>query len=54
MEQYKCQICGYVYNPEEGDPSGGIAQGTEFADLPDNYECPLCAAGKSEFEPFEL
>lgn len=50
MEHYKCQICGYIYNPEEGDPSGNVQPGTEFEDVHDEWVCPLCAAGKSEFE----
>jgi rubredoxin len=49
MEQYKCVICGYIYNPAEGDPSGGISAGTAFNDLPSDYICPVCDAGKDEF-----
>jgi len=49
MERYKCQVCGYIYDPAEGDPGRGIEPGTPFSDLPDNYECPVCFAGKSEF-----
>ena len=48
---YVCSMCGYKYDPAVGDPDGGIAPGTEFADLPDDWECPLCGAAKSEFEP---
>ena len=44
---------GYVYDPEEGDPDNGIAPGTKFEDLPDDWTCPLCGAGKDEFEPEE-
>ena len=49
MGKYKCTICGYIYDPEEGDPSGGIEPGTSFTNLPDDYICPLCGAGKDEF-----
>jgi len=50
MEHYKCNVCGYVYNPEEGDPPGGVEPGTEFKDIDDSWLCPLCGAGKEEFE----
>jgi len=49
MEQWKCVICGYIYNPEKGDPEGNIPAGTSFEDLPDNWICPVCGAGKEEF-----
>jgi len=49
MKKYKCVICGYVYDPAEGDPSDGIKPGTPFSDLPDDYICPVCGAGKDEF-----
>jgi rubredoxin len=51
MERYQCQICAYIYDPAEGDPSSGIKPGTPFKDLPDDYVCPLCSAGKEEFFP---
>ena len=50
MEQWRCTICGYIYDPEEGDPDSGIAPGTAFEDLPDEWHCPVCGAAKSEFE----
>lgn len=50
MESYRCTICGYVYNPAEGDPSNGVAAGTPFADLPNDWVCPVCGAGKEDFE----
>lgn len=53
MKKYKCIICGYIYDPEEGDPISGIAPGTSFEDLPDDYMCPMCGAGKEEFEVYE-
>lgn len=50
MERYVCQVCGYVYDPVEGDPDNGIDPGTAFADLPDDWVCPVCGASKDEFE----
>jgi rubredoxin len=49
MDQYVCTICGYVYDPAVGDPENGIAPGTRFGDLPDDWVCPPCGAPKSEF-----
>jgi rubredoxin len=51
MQSYKCVVCGYVYDPSAGDPSGGIEPGVSFDDLPDDYICPICGAGKDEFFP---
>jgi len=53
MSKYECGICGYVYDPEEGDPDNDIAPGTPFEDLPDDWECPVCAAAKSDFSEEE-
>ena len=50
MEKYVCTVCGYVYDPEVGDPDNGIAPGTAFADLPEDWACPLCSVGKDMFE----
>jgi rubredoxin len=50
MASYKCAVCGYIYDPAEGDSAGGIAAGTSFEDLPDSWVCPVCGAPKSEFE----
>lgn len=50
MTKYVCSICGYVYDPEKGDPDQGIAPGTAFADLPDDFACPECGVGKESFE----
>ena len=50
MDSYTCTVCGYVYNPAEGDPDSGIAPGTAFEDLPDSWVCPVCGAPKTEFE----
>ena len=51
MKKYVCSVCGYVYDPEKGDPDSGIAPGTAFEDIPDDWTCPLCGVGKSDFEP---
>jgi rubredoxin len=49
MDKWECQVCGYVYDPAEGDNDGGIAPGTPFEDLPDDWVCPVCGVGKDEF-----
>lgn len=48
-EKYICDTCGYVYDPEVGDPDNGIQPGTAFEDLPEDWVCPLCGVGKDEF-----
>lgn len=48
--KYKCEVCGYVYDPAEGDPDRGIDPGTPFEDLPEDWVCPLCGVGKDEFK----
>lgn len=48
--QYICTVCGYVYVEEQGDPESGIAPGTKWEDVPDDYLCPLCSVGKDLFE----
>lgn len=53
MERYKCVICGYIYDPDLGDPNEGIEPGIPFSDLPDDYICPVCGAGKDEFLEYE-
>jgi len=50
LAKYKCSVCGYVYDPEKGDPESGIAPGTPFEELPEDWVCPVCGAGKDEFE----
>lgn len=50
MDRYVCQVCGYVYDPEQGDPDSGIEPGTSFENLPDDWVCPVCGAGKDDFE----
>ncbi len=49
-ESYVCVICGFTYDPEEGDPSMGIPPGTRFEDLPEDYKCPICNASKEYFK----
>jgi rubredoxin len=49
MEKYRCAICGYIYDPEEGDPISGIEPGISFEELSVDYLCPVCGAGKDEF-----
>jgi rubredoxin len=51
--RYRCNVCGYIYDPEEGDPDGRIPPGTQFEDIPDDWECPLCGVSKSDFEPLD-
>lgn len=53
MKKYICTPCGYIYNPEEGDPDGDIAPGTAFEDLPEDWHCPICFVSKDEFEPVD-
>ena len=48
--KYVCQVCGYVYDEAVGDEENGIAAGTKWEDLPDDFVCPLCGVGKDEFE----
>lgn len=50
MDKYVCTVCQYEYDPEQGDPDNGIAPGTAFEDLPDDWVCPLCGVGKEDFE----
>ena len=50
MKKYECTACNNVYDPELGDPENGIAPGTAFENLPDDYACPLCGLGKDVFE----
>lgn len=50
MQKYRCNVCGYIYDPEKGDPDSNIDPGTAFADLPEAWVCPVCGADKSAFE----
>jgi len=51
MQKFVCNACGYIYDPEQGDPDNGVEPGTPFADLPADWVCPDCGAGKDEFSP---
>jgi rubredoxin len=51
MGKYVCTVCGYEYDPQVGDPDNDIAAGTAFADVPEDWTCPICGAGKDAFEP---
>jgi rubredoxin len=53
MKKYECDVCGYVYDPAKGDPESGVAPGTAFEDLPDDWTCPECGAGVDQFSPLE-
>jgi rubredoxin len=53
MQSYKCTVCDYIYNPQEGDPDNGVAPNTAFEDLPDDWVCPSCGVGKDFFEPVD-
>ena len=50
MDRYVCVLCGYVYDPAEGDPDNDIDPGTAFEDIPEDWTCPICGAGKEDFE----
>jgi len=50
MDKYVCTVCDWVYDPETGDPEHGIAPGTAFEDIPEDWVCPLCGVGKDDFE----
>ncbi len=53
QKKWICQVCGYIYDPSEGDVSGGINKGTGFENLPDDWCCPDCGAEKSQFNSLE-
>ena len=53
MEKWKCTVCDYIYDPKEGDADGGIAPGTPFEDIDNDWLCPVCGVEKSEFEKME-
>lgn len=50
MDKYVCTICGYIYDPEKGDPESRVKPGTLFKKLPEDWVCPVCRASKEEFE----
>jgi flavin reductase (DIM6/NTAB) family NADH-FMN oxidoreductase RutF/rubredoxin len=53
MKKYRCTVCGYIYDPEKGDPDSGVKPGTPFEDIPEDWVCPVCNVDKSKFEPVE-
>ncbi len=53
-KHYICEVCGYEYNPADGDPDNGIDPETDFEDLPDDWVCPLCGATKEDFTVEEV
>lgn len=50
MKKYECTVCGFVYDEAIGDPENGIAPGTKWEELPEDYTCPLCGVGKEDFQ----
>jgi len=53
MQKYECLACGYIYDPEKGDPDGGVEPGTAWEKVPEDWVCPVCGAGKDQFGPVE-
>lgn len=53
MTKYECTVCGYVYDPAEGDPDNGVEPGTAWENVPADWVCPLCGADKDMFEAVE-
>jgi rubredoxin len=51
--KWRCMVCGYIYDPEVGDPDSGIPAGTSFEELPEDWICPICGASKDLFERVE-
>jgi flavin reductase (DIM6/NTAB) family NADH-FMN oxidoreductase RutF/rubredoxin len=53
MKKYRCTVCGYIYDPQAGDPDGGVKPGTAFENIPDDWACPVCGVSKDQFEPVD-
>ncbi len=51
MKKYQCQVCGYIYDPAEGDPENKVSPNTPFENLPGDWVCPICGATKDQFAP---
>lgn len=49
MKKYRCDVCGWIYDPAIGDPENGVSSGTAFEDIPDIWVCPVCGVGKEDF-----
>jgi len=54
MKTYQCIVCGYIYDEAKGVPEDGIAPGTAWADVPDDWECPDCGVAKADFEMVQI
>lgn len=54
MDKYKCAVCGYIYDPQNGDPDNGVEPGTSFEKVPDSWVCPECGVGKDQFEKVQI
>lgn len=54
MKKYQCIVCGYIYDEAAGDPAEGIAPGTRWADIPEDWACPECGVAKADFEMVEI
>ena len=52
-KQFICRACGVIYDEEAGDPDSGLAPGTRFSDIPEDWECPLCGVSKADFSSYE-
>jgi rubredoxin len=53
MQKWICKVCGYIYDPEQGDADGGVEPGTAWESVPEDWVCPLCGVGKDDFELYE-
>ncbi len=53
MKKYQCEVCGYLYDPEQGDPDNGVPAGTAFEKLPPDWVCPICGAPQDQFVPVD-
>ncbi len=53
MKKYVCTVCGYIYDPADGDPDNGVQPGTPFEEIPEDWVCPVCGASKDLFEETE-
>ena len=53
MARYECSVCGYIYDPAQGDPDSNISAGTPFEKLPDDWVCPVCGAEKDQFNKMD-
>ena len=51
--KYQCTVCGHIYDPALGDADSGVAPGTAWEDVPEDWSCPTCGVGKSMFEPLD-